>query len=97
MSDYGKTFSKLAQHFALKSTNRSTFFRGNSASWLNKCMHGQPRSWVQYSTSHAYCHYVVLLSQNGLRSNLREYIFLKISWRIMLPDPPSLAFISMHT
>ena len=43
MSDYGKTFSKLAQHFALKSTNRSTFFRGNSATWLNKCMHGQPK------------------------------------------------------
>ena len=38
----------------------------------------------------------LLLSQNCLRSNLRTFNFIRISWGSMPSDPPSLAFVHIR-
>ena len=55
------------------------------ATWLGK-------NWMQYSASHVYSYYALLLSSNGLRSNPEHENFL----RERAPRPPY-SCMFMHT
>ena len=55
------------------------------------------KNWMQCSASHV-ATTTLLLSQNGLRSNLRApNLKKKMHWGSMPPDPPSLSCLCMYT
>ena len=87
-------------HLTCCSADRTTFSHGNSMSAVLanvhiNCIYGSQKldailcGPCRYNSS-------ILLSQNGLRSNLRAPNFLKISWGTMPPDPTSLACLCIH-